>query len=298
MSANLSKKVLCVNLKTSCLGSTVTDAELTAGLRNQTGAEDGAVRATKKILEEATKPMRKLRSELRRYLNSVSLPGISDDLRIVTPKRLEEITKKLAEYEAEDAGLVSELAENYDAHKAKDKARLGTAYDEALYPPVENLPQFFTLRLTVCDLPQGDYFRVEGLTDEAIEKLKQQHEKTMAQVQAAAKNEVHKRFVEMLRRIADNLAKEDISKLHNTTFDNLIEFVDQVPDLNITNDPQLEAMRVEVKEKLNFTMAQVKASAVLKEKAQQAAKEILTKFGGAVRRVIVDTSEPDTAAAA
>ncbi|EIQ01076.1 hypothetical protein OpiT1DRAFT_05644 [Opitutaceae bacterium TAV1] len=301
MSTNLAKKVLCVNLRTTCLGSTVTDPILTADLRQKTGAEEGAVRATKKILEDATKPMRKLRAELGRYIRSVTLPGISDDLRIVTPKRLEEIRQKIADYEARDADLVAELADNYQTHKDADKVRLGTAYDETLYPPVENLPAFFTLRLTVCDLPAGDYFRVEGLTEEAIQKMKNEHAKMLEAVSATAKNEVHKKLVGLIQHIADKLTDPDAKKFYDSTFTNLHEYLAQVPDLNITGDPQLEEMRKEALEKLSFTMEQIKASAILKEQAAAAAKDFLSKFGASNRKVLVmppTSAENDTPAAA
>ncbi len=293
---SLQNKVLCINVRTTCLGSTVTDADLTAGLLAQTNAKKGKLSAKKKILDEGTKPMRQLRGEVNRYIRSVTLPGISEDLRIVTPKRLAEVEKKIKEFQEQDAALVQELADHYAEHKAKDKEDLGGAYDENLYPPVENLAHFFTIRMTTCDLPSGDYFRVEGLSEEAIQKLKESHAKTLESVASVAQNEVHKKMLDLVSKIADKFSDPDAKRLHDSTLDNLHAYLAEVPDLNVTGDPQLDEMRQAALTKLNFTMEQVRMSTTLKEQAAAAAKEFVETFGHSTRKLNVKiasaTEEP------
>lgn len=317
---NLTKKVLCVNLRKTCLGTSFVDRTLTAELEQSTGAAKGKVRGSKKILGDSLKPIQGLLREAGNYVKDHTLPGISDDLRLVTPARLEDIRERIGEIDEKISAEVAKFSEiepfaprNTDGTQAyppvsmtryaalieQDRLDLKAAFDPHDYPPLENLGHFFTLRLTVCDLPSGDYSRVEGLTEDAIQRMKEDHEKLLATVSAAARNDVHKKLVEMVTRIADNLSKEDISKLHNTTFDNLHEYLEQVPELNITNDPQLEAMRKEALESLNFTMAQVKASAALKEKAAAAAKSILNQFGHSNRKLVfIPPAAPEMEAAA
>ena len=287
MTSSLASKVLCVNLKKSCLGTSFVDESLTGTLEVQTGAQPGSVKGSKKILGDALKPMRNLLRTAGALVKENSLPGISDDLRIVTPKALDLIRKELAKIEDEIADEVEILRSQWPQLIEADKIRLDKAFDLSLYPASDELSQYFTVRLTTCDLPQGDYFRVEGLTDESMAKLKEDHAKMIAAVRTAAKNDVHKNLVELIGRIAENLDKPDIGKLHATTFTNLQEYLAKVPDLNITNDPQLEEMRVDALAKLNFTMQQVKASATLKEQAASAAKDILAKFGGGHRKLLL-----------
>jgi hypothetical protein len=304
---SLSNKVLCINLRTSCLGTSFVDATLTSRLEHATGAAHKKVKGSKKILGDALKDIQSELRGVKTFAKENSLPGISDDLRIITPKLLDKVRAEVLATETRIQQHVAKFSEHvpgpndtpitlWESLIEQDKVDLKEAFDPNDYPPLENLPNFFSVRLTTCDLPQGDFFRVEGLTDEAVEKLKADHAKMIESISSAAKNEVHKKLVEMVNRVAESLAKEDISKLHNTTFTNLLDYLDQVPDLNITNDPHLDAMVREVREKLNFTMAQVKASAVLKEQAQAAAKDILNRFGKSERKVIVDLS-PEPAAA-
>lgn len=317
---SIASKVLCVNLKTSCLGTSFVDPTLTANLEHSTGADVGKVKGSKKILGNHLKPVRALLREARTYVNEASLPGISDDLRIVTPKRLAEIREHLADIETRMAEEIAKFSETvayqppplpdgtpqapqemsrWLACIEEDRVGLKEAFDPHDYPPLENLPTFFSVRLSVCDLPAGDYLRVEGLTDETIDKLKAEHSQMLERVGAAARNEVHKKLVEMLSRISENLDQEDISRLKSTTFTNLQDYLAKVPDLNITNDPQLEAMRVACTERLNVSMAAVKASAQLKERAKEAATEILSRFGGGNRKIMLaDPVDADASVAA
>jgi hypothetical protein len=307
----LENKVLCVNLRKTCLGTSFVDGYLTETLEVQTGARNRKVKGSKKILGDGLKAIQTIQRRLGEYVKEQTLPGISADLRIVTPKVLEDIRNEVDKAEVAIAEEVAKLSEpvtwthpdtgeifdltRWAALIRQDEIDLDKAFDPTDYPPIENLEGFFTVRLTVCDLPKGDYFRVEGLTEEAVAKLKEDHAKTLEAVKAAGKNEVHRKLTELIGRIADNLGREDISKLHDTTFTNLQEYLAKVPDLNISGDPQLEALRLEAEAALNYTMAQVKASAVLKEQAAEAAKDILNRFGRGTRRLNL-TAAPTPAA--
>lgn len=294
--STLSKKVVCINLKKKCLGTSFVDASLTASLEQSTGAEEGKVKGSKKILGKSLKPLQALIRQAGEIAKEISLPGISDDLRIITPSRLLELQGHIVEIEQKIAEEVAKFSDTvicdgqemtyYEALKHQDKEGLKAAYDPYDYPPIENLGLFFTLRLTVCDLPQGDYFRVEGLTEDAISKMKADHAKMIEAVSANAKNEVNKKLCELIGKVAERMSDPD-SKIYDTLFTNLQDYADKIPDLNITNDPQLEAMRVAVKETLNLNANQARASRTLKAQAATAAKDILAKFGGGNRKILM-----------
>ena len=50
-------------------------------------------------------------------------------------------------------------------------------------------------------------------------------------------------------------------------------------ELNVTNDPVIEALRKEAAEKLNLSMETVKASRILKDQAAADAKSMVARFG-------------------
>lgn len=279
MSTTFTTKVLCVGLRTSCLGTSVTDQEATREITDSRGAKSGKYKATKKLYGESLKGLKKNRSDARRWFNSVTLPGISEDLRITTPARLGDIQAKIVEFQQQDNALVETLKKRwYDIIDA-DRRDLGEGFDPNNYPAPENLEQFFRINLTVTDMPQGDYQRVQGLTQATIEEMQEQHQKMLVHIGNTARNEVFKQLTQLVGKISDKLTNPDAEKFHDSLFDNLHEYLKLVPDLNITNDPQLEALRKEAAEKLNFTTEQIKRWKVLKEEAASNAKSILKSFG-------------------
>lgn len=277
--SNITDKILCTGLRTSCLGTTAQDQEATQLVLDHTGAKRGKIRATKTILGDVVTPFRKLRSDARRYFNSMTLPGLSEDLRIIPAARLAELQTRIAEYQEKDASLLVTLKANYAAAIEKDRVDLGDAFDPRLYPDKENLHQFFRISLQVCDMPAGDYARVHGLTAAARQQMQEEHQKMIADVGRNASNEVFRRMTELVAHIAEKMSDPDAKKFHDSTFSNLTEYLEMVPDLNITNDPLLENLRREAKEKLSYSMRVVKESAFLKEQAATAAKDILSRFG-------------------
>lgn len=275
----LDTKVLCVGLRCACLGTTAQDESVTTDIITRYGAERGKLRATKTILAEAIKPFRKLRNEARKYFNSVTLPGISEDLRVTTPNRLADLQTKLSGYIEKDAALLALLKLNYEDEINKDRLALGAAFDPDLYPNVDDLGHFFRMTLAVCDMPKGDYARIEGLSHAAQTAMAEQHQAMLATVGREARNAVYSQMTKLIKHIVDKLSDPDAKKFHESTFTNLKEYLDMVPDLNITSDPELEAMRVEAKTKLDFNMNVIKDSNFLKAQAVEAAKNILSTFG-------------------
>jgi hypothetical protein len=284
---NIANKVLCAGLKTSCLGTTLTDEAVTTEVLARHGAQKGAMRVTKTRLKDAMESFKKLRSEARRYFNGETLPGISDDLRIIPSARLGKLQDKIAEFRSRDAELLGKLLTNYAAEIEKDRAVLGDRFDISLYPAPDALGQHFDLRLIVCDLPSGDYARVAGLDEAARAQMQKEHDAMLTQVSVAARNEVMHKLTDLIQNVADKLSNPDAKVYRESTFENLKEYLDKVQELNITNDPVIEAMRAEAATKLNLSMKVVRDSEVLKEQAAADAKAILGRFGALGNRKLV-----------
>lgn len=272
-------KILCVGLKTSCLGTTLQDEEATTEVLVAKSANRGSLAVKKTRLPKAMQPFKKLRGEARRFINSMTLPGISPDLRILPASRLATVQQTIAEFQARDEALIKKLVEEYETHKMQDRVDLGDCFLESDYPPRENLSQFFGINLIVCDMPKGDYERVAGLSEAAVQSMQDSHQKLLAEIGASAKSEVYKQLVKLIGHIAEKLSDTNAKAFHESTFTNLTEYLALVPDLNITNDPELAAMATEAKEKLSLSMRIVKDSQFLRADAAEKAKDILKRFG-------------------
>lgn len=281
-------KILCVGLRTSCLGTTAQDREATAEVVAKYGATTGNMAVTKTILRDALKPAKQRRAKARNWFNSVTLPGISDDLRITTPARLVEIREKIEAFRKEDQDWVDNvLLPNYEVYKDADRPRLGTAFDPDLYPDALDLQSHFDILLTVTDMPSGDYARIQGLSSVAQARMQEDHQAMLQQIGKAAKNDVMKKMAELIGHIAEKMSNPNAEKFFESTFTNLTDYLAIVPDLNITNDPQLEAIRKAASEKLNLSMKMVKDNTVLKVHVATVAKDLLSRFGALGNRKLL-----------
>lgn len=277
--STFANKVLCVGLRTSCLGTSVKDQEATAEVTETRKAKSGKYKVSKQLYGESLKALKKNRGDAGRWFRSMTLPGISEDLRITVPSRLAEIQTRVKEFQDKDTELVAKLkARWYDIIDA-DRRDLGDGFDPNNYPAPENLEQFFRINLTVTDVPQGDFRRVQGLTQATIDEMAENHQRMLVQIGNQARNEVMSHLAKLIGKISDRLSDPAAERFHDGLFDNLHEYLRMVPELNITGDPQLELLRKEAAEKLNFTTEQVKKYQVLKEQAAQNAKKILSSFG-------------------
>lgn len=299
MANSIESKVLCVGLKTSCLGTSLLDGDVTDEVVQRHNAADGALRVTKTRLKDAIAPFKKLRGEARRFFNANSLPGISDDLRIVPSARLETLRREVEKFNQQDAQLLANLRANYPAEIAKDRAALGDRFDPSLYPSEEALGQFFSITLNVCDLPAGDYDRVAGLDTEARERMKREHEAMLTNVAVNARNAVLRDATQLIRALADKMSDPDARVFRESTVENLKGYLDKMADLNITGDPVLEAIRKEATEKLNYSIEELRRSRSLREKAAAQAQDILRRYSAPGEgRSLLTTPPPATEGAA
>lgn len=277
MNLNFSDKVLCVGVKCRALGSSLTDHEATAELLENKGATDGAL-VKKERLKQATASIRQIQAKARNYVRSETLPGIAE-LRLTPASRLERIQKQIAIYQGEQDAAVAKLVEEYPTHLEKERERLGDLFDPALYPTYDMLSSLFSIQLIVTDMPKGEYERVVGLNSVAKQAMEDAHQKMLAEIGVAARNEVFRKMTELIQKIADKMGDPDAKRYYDATFDNLKEYLGQVPALNITNDPVLEEMRAAAAKHLDYKMSVVKESEFLKSQAKQAAQRILRTFG-------------------
>lgn len=299
MANSIESKVLCVGLKTSCLGTSLLDDEVTDEVTERHNAAEGALRVTKTRLKDAIAPFKKLRGEARRFFNANTLPGISDDLRIVPSARIETLRQRIEEFNRADAQLLSTLIDNYDNEVAKDRAALGDRFDARAYPSAEALGQFFSITLNVCDLPAGDYDRIAGLDTEARERMRKEHEAMLTNVAVNARNAVLRDATQLIRALADKMSDPDARVFRESTVENLKGYLDKMADLNITGDPVLDALRREATEKLNYTIDELRRSRALREKAAAQAQDILRRYSAPGEgRSLLTTPPPATEGAA
>jgi len=154
---------------------------------------------------------------------------------------------------------------------------LGNLWKEKDYPNVSDLKSLFDIRLEVMPIPKAGDWRVK-LADEEIEKLNKEIEDREKEKTAEAMKRLWTRLFEPIKHMVEVLSKDD-PRIFKTLVTNISNLTKILPDLNLTDDPKLEALRTEIEEKLcEHSAEELKESKYLRHETVKAAQEIKKKI--------------------
>ena len=190
------------------------------------------------------------RARSRHY--SMTLPWNDNGLRLLPARSLLEYKAEMNKCADEFGLLVDKFLDKYDILVSAAAFKLGTLFDRAEYPLREQVARRFSFDVDFTPLPTAGDFRVD-VENEALAELAQEYDKRMASLLAGALQDAWTRMYVVLARLKDRLTLDDEGKrktFHATTVTNAQELCDTLTQLNVTNDPVLEAARQKLEEAL------------------------------------------------
>ncbi len=239
---SLATKALLVNIRISQWTGRKLDKEATGTVETTYSTEKHAGNYTKKLLPGAKElaEIQRLAGAIRAFFYEQTLPWETDGARILSSKNYLDFTAAFrAKKEAFDRA-VSEFISAYPALKEAARAKLGTLYRDGEYPTASYLVSAFSCDASFLPLPDVSDFRVEILDAEKNDFLSR-----MANVESAAVRECWTRLHDVVAKAATKL-QDDKAIFRDSLIDNITEICALLPKLNVTDCPDLEAMRVNV----------------------------------------------------
>lgn len=176
-----------------------------------------------------------------------TLPWGIDGTRILPSANYLQFMQDFRKEKSEWQYLVQTFLDNYDYLVAEAKRWLGDLYDEKDYPSKESITNKFSMDLGIFPVPSND-FRVELSSDE-LTRIQEELETRMASVQQEAMSDCWHRLYKHVEHITEKLA-DPKGIFRDSMIDNAVETCDLLTRLNISDDPNLEAMRKAVESKL------------------------------------------------
>lgn len=243
----LANKALVVSLNISQWTGRKFDKTATETVVTEHKTEREAGNYTKKLLPGAKElaEISRLASSIRLFFYENTLPWASDGARIIKSTAYMDFTKAFRKRKAEFDHAVTEFIREYPALRDQARSKLGELFRETEYPTAARLENAFSCDVSFMPVPSVDDFRVEILDSEKDEFLKR-----MAEVETNAMRECWTRLHDVVSRAASTLASQRSDGKPAIFRDSLIENIQELcgllPKLNVTDDPALEAMRVEV----------------------------------------------------
>jgi len=278
---DLTSTAMLASMKISSWAARVTDKDITQDVSTTHAARDNTGKFTKRIIDKAgMKAITDVISQARQYHLSATLPWGQDGIRILPAKKFSEYSARMRGFEADFDMAVNAFEANYI--KLKDEARdmLGTMYDENNYPHVSEIKEKFKIEVSIMPIPKADDFRVNLSTD-IVDQIKKDIEKKEKDILANAVKSVWKRLFDTIKIMQDRLSNPETKLIRAALIENIRDIVNIIPELNITNDKDLEAMRKEVEKKLCvYTRDELQAEPEKRYELAETAEEIMKRMEG------------------
>ncbi len=208
------------------------------------GAQCEFLSAGKKLLDTKHprfKAVTSVRNQARAYWTSLSLPYPEPGIRLVRQDALEMFQNQMSVFKDELDSAVALLNEEYTQLKAVARARLGTLYDEADYPP--SLAGLFDISWDFPSVEPPPYLqqlspqlyeqecrRVQARFDEAVQMAEQAFIEELSQ---------------LVSHLTDRLSghEDGTPKIfRDTAVGNLRKFFERFRALNVRSNDQLDSL--------------------------------------------------------
>lgn len=279
---NLNDRALLVQLSISQWMGRKLDKKASKEAADSAGAVRSAVRTHKDLLPgcDELANVHSMTNVVRTKFYDNTLPWGLDGMQVLPSTNYLEYSTEYRKDRSNWLYLTRVFLEAYDKAKwaaENDKQRtLGALYVPSDYPTVEELEKKFSMDLAIFPIPSTD-FRVQIASDE-LTRIQQDVEARVAKAQATAMQEVWQRLFDKVKHIADKCA-DPKAIFRDTMIENARELCELLPRLNITDDPNLEALRMEVENKLIHHPDAIRNNPDLRRDTATEAKKIMDAMG-------------------
>jgi hypothetical protein len=242
---NLSDRALLVQLSVSQWTARKYDKKATQDVASTYGTTTSAGRYNKALLpaNDMLDRVHKKTTHIRTKFYENTLPwGIEGTMMLPSSNYLQFMTDFRKE-KGEWQYLVDQFVGNYDQLRLDAKRMLNGLYNDADYPDEVEIAKKFKMDMAIFPVPNTD-FRVSIASDE-LTRIQEDVERRVAEAQTVAMKEVWDRLYDRVKHMAEKLA-DPKAIFRDTLVENTKELCALLPRLNFMDDPNLEALRVQV----------------------------------------------------
>jgi len=249
MSVKLNDRALLVSLSISQWTARKLDKKATKDVADINRASTSAGRYNKSLLplNDLLANVHQKTGLIREKFAKNTLPWGIDGTRILPSANYFQFMQDFRKEKSEWQALVHTFTDNYEYLVAEAKRWLGDLYDEKDYPPKDVITNKFAMDMAVMPVPSAD-FRVQLSSDE-LSHIKEELENRLVGIQQEAMNDCWHRLYKHVEHITEKLS-DPTSIFRDSMIENARETCDLLTRLNISDDPNLEAMRKQVESKL------------------------------------------------
>lgn len=284
--ADLAKNIVCVDLTLSKWTARKIDRNATDQVTFDNGADADMAHVSKRlVVSETLNKIVSLDNQWSLWHRSVTIPYSDNGMRMLPTVLLADYETKSQEYAVKRAALITEFVQAYPAEYVAAKAHLGKLWNEDDYPPAHQIADKFRARYTILPFPSADHF-VAQLTADQLARAQADMEATLKDALAAGQQEIYKRMLQVVKHVAEALAKyeaaqEDAAadgrkgRFHDNLTDSVFDLIQLIPALNVTADPTINSFAMQMIELMKYSAAELRANDTKRAEVRKHAADIL-----------------------
>jgi len=214
-------------------------------------ADSDAANVNKRLLpRSAMKDVTAALSAVRTHFYESTLPWRDGGGRLLTRKMYMPFIEKHESLVREARVEIDKFIDvTYPAALDRAEFRMGSLLNPNDYPSQAELRRKYRVHLDFEPVSSASDFRVRIDSDHA-DAIRANIERGLQERIAAAMREVWTRLATTLEHFHERMADTD-AKFKQATVTNLQELVDLLPNLNVLDDPDLEAIRLDIAQKFS-----------------------------------------------
>ena len=249
--ATLQSSAMLVELGISVWTARKLDKRASDDITSQNHADRGMANVNKKLLscDELT-AIQKFAANARTSHYAMTLPWSDTGLRMLPTSKYFDYHKAMTDLQNEFHKLRDKFLGRYEWLINETQLKLGDMYNPNEYPSNDTVQAKFGFRLNYIPLPEAGDFRIDVGNQQAAE-LQQQYASFYETQLTRAMGDLWSRAYDVLTRMSERLDYADHEQkkvFRNSLVSNVIDIIDMMETMNITDDPtmQLQSRRLKL----------------------------------------------------
>lgn len=253
----LTDRAMLVTVSIKQWSATQSDKKINREVADNHGNDPSMGNYRKSLLaKKALADIKRIAGEARSAHYFRTLPWSDDGYRILQSSGYFAYNSELTRLQREFEDAVQRFLAEYPAYQDEARRLLNGLYDPADYPTVRELEGKFGFTIAIRPMPTAEDFRVQLGSGETA-RIRADIERDVQQTIHAAMGDVWTRVHNVVSHAVDRLKVYSVDSTGKTSnpfrdslVSNITDLLDILPSLNLTSDPNLDAIARDIREQV------------------------------------------------
>lgn len=284
------KNGLLVTLSISQWTARKKDSDASAEVAYNHGADSSIGAYHKQLIDKgAIEKVAKIVSQARIFHDKQTLPWDDNGTRLLPAANFQEYTSGISAFRNDFEQAVADFLDDYDLLINQARLKLNGLFKESDYPSRSQIANKFAFGSDFWPLPESGDFRLD-LDQTVKDQLASELTDRITTLQEQAASECFKRLHTAVSHLQDRCKALDdhassgigkAPKFYESVIGNLSELIDILPRLNINNNPNLDALCQDVRDRLTvYDAEELKNFGNSRQDVIKASDAILSQLAG------------------